>query len=573
VIPYGPARGQRAEAETDLLVVGSGIAGLSAALAATDPQVEGGPGAGGAPLRVLILTPGTLGGDGASAMAQGGIAAALSPDDSPLLHARDTLQAGAGRASSERAQLLTADGPARIRALEQMGVQFDREPSGALALALEGAHSRRRVVHALGDRTGWEVMRVLVEAIRARPSIQVMEGYEVLELLRASGGVRGVQAKGPGGSLQTFSAAHTLLATGGAGHLYRRTTTPRHARGDGLALAARAGARLRDLEFVQFHPTALRVPQDPLPLVTEALRGEGAILVDEAGRRILSEEPGGELAPRHRVSRVLWDRIGEGRELFLDAREAVGGAFPQRFPGVFRTLQAFGMDPRDELIPITPAAHYHMGGIEVDAMGRSSVPGLWAAGEVSSVGIHGANRLASNSLLEGLVFGTRVGHGARAALEARHPGWDFGGGAEVGEGPSAPPPPLPHPSWDTFPEGSMGLMGHGAEPLGVEGSFLRLRTLLWEGVGLVRSETGLRSALQQLERLESELRDRAPEVWQTLWGPLFVAQSIARAALARPTSLGSHLRLEDSPTLHRQSPSSSEGTVTSTRSSKVSRIS
>ncbi len=562
--------------EADVVVVGSGIAGLSAALAATDPGGPAGAGPGdpgghpgprgGArrPLQVVLLTPGRLGGDGASALAQGGIAAALAAGDSPALHALDTHRAGAGLTQAERVEILASEGPARVRELVRMGVRFDREASGALALGLEGAHSRRRIAHALGDRTGWEVTRVLAEAALARPGLRIYEGVHATGLLGggeresdgpggdgvsrpASGapawgrdgvppvaGVRGMGAEGsalPGPFL--LRARAVILATGGGSHLYRRTTVPAFALGEGMAMAHAVGARLEGMEFVQFHPTALRVDADPLPLVTEALRGEGAQLVDPLGIPLPVEDP---LASRDRVSRLLWLAMAEGTEPFLDARSAVGEAFPTRFPGVWARCRAFGIDPRRDLIPVTPAAHYQMGGIAVDAWGRSSVPGLWAAGEVASSGIHGANRLASNSLLEGLVYGRRAGVAAALAMEAE------GGAGAV--------PPSGH----TAGERAVGSHLPSSLP---PGDLLTLRTLLWEGVGVVRDAEGIRGALAGIEVLE---RRNGPGC-----APLVVARAIAEAALARRISIGSHIRGDALPLL--AEPRSLEERATARRAS------
>jgi L-aspartate oxidase len=572
--------------EADLVIVGSGVAGLSAALAATDP--EGGAhfaasgfapqstaGSGAGPLRslrVLLVTPGRLGGDGASTLAQGGIAAALAPGDSPALHALDTHRAGAGLTDGERVEILASEGPARVRELARMGVRFDRDASGALALGLEGAHSRRRIVHALGDRTGWEVTRVLAEAVVRRPSVRILEGVRAQGLLTEwapdGGGLQvvGVRLSGGAGAARagrfTVRAPVVLLATGGASHLFQRTTAPAFALGEGIAMARAVGARLEGMEFVQFHPTALRVDADPLPLVTEALRGEGARLVD-AGGRVLSLGDGTPLASRDRVARALWAAMEGGVGPFLDAREVVGEAFPRRFPGVWNRCQEHGIDPRRELIPVTPAAHYHMGGIAVDAWGRTSVPGLRAAGEVASSGIHGANRLASNSLLEGLVYGRRAGwsvmrepaspegggHERVAQVAPDSWAWGYGsggsgpgssgvagpggagsdltchlrgggngaGGAERAEAPLAAPPfaapPLPAPALQ------------------------QLRSLLWEGVGVVRDAQGIRRALEGIGALEATHGSSC--------APLVVGRAIAEAAGARAGSLGSHLRRDE----------------------------
>jgi len=551
----------------DVVVVGSGIAGLATALAASSEAMASAARRTGstAGVRIVILTPGRFGGDGASALAQGGIAAALDPEDSPALHALDTTRAGVALTMDERVEILAAEGPDRVLELARMGVRFDRTPEGGLALGLEGAHSRRRIVHALGDRTGWEVTRVLAERALRSPGLRILEGVRVTGLLSGEPapsastpsaraprhspvvGIRYVDDRGVEGSIE---APLTLLATGGACRLFLRTTAPRYALGDGLAFAAMAGARLDGMEFVQFHPTALRVEADPLPLVTEAIRGEGALLVDAAGLRLHDPEgDGGDLASRAEVTRRLWLAMQDGIEPFLDAREAVGEAFPDRFPGVYRLCREHGIDPVRDLIPVTPAAHYHMGGVAVDAWGRSSVPGLRAAGEVASTGIHGANRLASNSLLEGLVYGTRAGYAlvrdlaAGNAKETVAPQSEpaspsASSASSVSSGPSFPSsvPPVDPPG--------------GLVPAGVSDDLLlELRTLLWQGVGVVRHAEGLRDVLTGLDRLEGGAAERGDAARQSMARPLRVARAMTVAALAREGSLGSHIRSDAPPEL------------------------
>ncbi|TVP42166.1 MAG: FAD-dependent oxidoreductase [Gemmatimonadales bacterium] len=541
--------------EADLVVVGSGVAGLAAALAAaSEAEFAGG-------IRILLLTPGRFGGDGASTLAQGGIAAAVDPGDSPALHALDTRRAGAGLTVAERVGILAAEGPERVRELARMGVRFDREPGGALALGLEGAHSRRRIVHALGDRTGWEVTRVLAEAALRCPGLRILEGAHVTDLILNSGPAGSVTGGGPGrrpvagvryldpdGETGEVHAPLTLLATGGACRLFLRTTAPHFALGDGLALASRAGARLEGMEFVQFHPTALRVDADPLPLVTEALRGEGAALVDGSGRRLFDPDAdgpapvgaaSGDLASRAEVARRLWLAMQEGVEPFLDARKAIGTAFPDRFPGVYRLCLAHGIDPVRDLVPVTPAAHYHMGGVAVDAWGRSTVAGLRAAGEVASAGIHGANRLASNSLLEGLVYGKRAGQGAVR---------DLVDGCPDGRAPLGSPAPC-----ESRPPAESRAISLAPAPTARPDADLlaEVRTLLWEGVGVVRDARGLRGVLSGLERIEAEANrpgqpGQGPEEGAAPSGAIaravLVGRAMATAALARDVSLGSHLR-------------------------------
>jgi nicotinate-nucleotide pyrophosphorylase (carboxylating) len=372
------------------LVVGSGVAGLSVAL--------------GLP-RAVVLTLGPLGSTG---WAQGGIAAALGSDDAPSLHAEDTMTVSAGLAVREAVDALTAGGPEAIRRLVEIGARFDLDASGDLSLAQEAGHRRRRIVHADGDATGREIMRALTEATAASPAVEVLEGWWAVDLARHRGRVTGVAAETPDGDRVVLLAPAVILATGGIGRLYRHTTNPPGVTGDGLAMAARAGARLADLEFVQFHPTALLASGvDPLPLLTEALRGEGATLVDRAGRRFMTlHHPDAELAPRDVVARAIWWQRQRDGAAYLDARSIED--LPERFPTVFGLTRDAGLDPRTDLLPVTPAAHYFMGGIDAGPDGRTSLPGLWAVGEVAATGVHGANRLASNSLLEGLVFGAAV---------------------------------------------------------------------------------------------------------------------------------------------------------------------
>ncbi|HEX6199517.1 MAG TPA: FAD-binding protein, partial [Thermoanaerobaculia bacterium] len=331
----------------DAIVVGSGAAGLTAAL-------ELGP------ARVAVLTKGRLGTGGSSAAAQGGIAAAVGPGDTPALHAADTLAAGAGLSDPAMADLLTQEGPGRVMRLLALGAEFDRRPTGALSLGREAAHGRRRVLHARGDATGAEVMRALAAQAARASHVTVLEDTFAWDLVTeggpGGGRVTGLTAVGPRGERLLLRAPAVVLATGGLGRLYARTTNPAEVTGDGLALAARAGARLLDVEMVQFHPTALAAPgADPLPLLTEALRGEGAVLVDEGGRRFLSDEhPEAELAPRDVVARAIARRLAAGHTVYLDARASVGAAFPERFPTVFELCRRHGLDPRREAIPVSP---------------------------------------------------------------------------------------------------------------------------------------------------------------------------------------------------------------------------
>ncbi len=485
--------------EADAVVVGTGVAGLAAAL-------------GLVPRRVHLITKAAVGRGSSSDWAQGGVAVAVGPTDTPELHAADTVAAGAGLVEEEMAALLARDGVAAIRELMRLGAEFDRSPSGELALGREAAHSQRRILHAHGDQTGAEMVRALGRHVAAEPAIHLFERAFATRLVVEAGRVVGVETRDADGRRVLHVAPRVVLATGGCGQIWRHTTNPREATGDGLALAAAAGATLVDLEFVQFHPTALVAPGvDPAPLLTEALRGEGSILIDDLGERFMpAEHELAELAPRDVVARAIWKRLAAGRRVFLDARAAVGERFPVRFPTVYESCRAAGIDPRVEPMPVAPAAHYHMGGIAVDSWGRASLPGLWACGEVASTGVHGANRLASNSLLEALVFGGRVAECA--------------GGEEL---PSRPAPALaPQPDLDPL----------AAAPEIREA----VRDLAWRHIGLVRDGAGLAAALGRLTELHRELPAGASEARAMVT----VAWLVAAAAELRRESRGAHFRTD-----------------------------
>jgi L-aspartate oxidase len=489
--------------QADVVVVGSGIAGLMAALHASHRDV-------------LILSKTGFGEGGSSPYAQGGIAAAVGPGDSAVNHARDTMEAGAGLCREEVVRAVTREGPERIEELLALGADFDRAASGELELGQEGAHDRPRVVHAEGDATGAEVVRALRRAVEAEERIEVLDHRLALELLVERGRVVGLVGAEAGGRRFVVAANAVVLATGGIGRLYSATTNPREATGDGLAMAARAGASLAGLEFVQFHPTALDVNADSNPLLTEALRGEGALLVDETGRRILEDvHPRLELAPRDIVARTIWNELQIGRRILLDAT-GLAGVFAERFPSVLRLCLAHGLDPRTEPMPVIPAAHYHMGGVVVGLDGSTSLAGLWAYGEVSWTGLHGANRLASNSLLEALVFGRRVGRSV-AALPRDHVAPDAAArqagriaGGFVGSPWASPDDPV----------------------------VAELRRVMWRDVGLVRSMGGLRRAQLEIDRLERTPSAALGEVANMLTA----ARLVATAAVIRTESRGAHWR-------------------------------
>jgi L-aspartate oxidase len=485
--------------EADVVVLGAGAAGLSVAL--------GLPGR-----RVDLLAKGPLGRTGNSPLAQGGVAGAVAAGDSPALHARDTLAVAGELGDPEAVARLTEEGPERLAQLLALGARFDRDATGRLDLAREAAHSRARVLHAR-DATGAEVVRALGQGLASRSGVSVFERSLALELVGDGGRVAGVLARHADGALVLHRARAVVLATGGIGRVFARTTNPAEATGDGLALAWRAGARLADVELVQFHPTALDAGADPMPLLTEALRGAGALLVDEEGRRILGAA-GGELLPRDVVARALWSALGAGRRALLDARDAVGEAFPDRFPTVFEACRRYGLDPRVEPIPVAPAAHYHMGGVDVDLDGRTSVAGLWAAGEVACTGVHGANRLASNSLLEALVFGSRV---ARSLAETLPFVRRAAGALEL---------PTAGASVEDAAEAAPALSA--------------IRALMWDKAGLVRTGDGLRQALAGIEALSGSISPGAAEARNVAT----VSRLLATAALARPESRGAHFRAD-----------------------------
>src|SRR5712664_2721891 len=399
----------------EVIIVGGGLAGLFCALKL-------------APRPVTVISAAALGQGASSAWAQGGIAAAVAGGDSAEAHAADTIAVGAGLVDEAVALGLAREAGARIHDLLRYGVPFDRDLEGKLAVAQEAAHSARRIVHVRGDMAGKAIMSALIEAVRSTPSIRVIEGYAAEALLTEDGAVAGLQLRKVGNApaqTVTMASGAVVLATGGIGHLYAVTTNPTEASGLGLAIAARAGAIIADPEFVQFHPTAIMVGRDPAPLATEALRGEGATLINDKGERFMQAQHGlAELAPRDIVARGVFAEIAAGHGVFLDATKALGAHFAEKFPTVYANCISAGIDPVRQPIPVAPAAHYHMGGISVDMHGRTSLKGLWAGGEVSSTGAHGANRLASNSLLEAVVYAARIAediNGSSIAAPVRSP--------------------------------------------------------------------------------------------------------------------------------------------------------
>ncbi|MDR3496662.1 MAG: L-aspartate oxidase [Ancalomicrobiaceae bacterium] len=491
---------RRRAAARGTLIVGGGLAGVFCALKL-------------APQPVTILTAGPFGEGGSSVWAQGGMAAAVATGDTPEKHLADTIAAGAGIVDVAMASLMTHAARARIEDLLSYGVPFDRAIDGRLLTGREAAHSERRIVHVQGDTAGKAIMAALVERVRATPSIQVIENVVAEDLILSDGRVVGVMARGQGGRAGDavgFTARNVVLASGGSGHLYAVTTNPPESSGNGIALAARAGAVLADLEFVQFHPTALDVGRDPAPLATEALRGEGATLINSLGERFMTKiDPLGELAARDIVARAIHAERAAGRKVFLDARTAIGAAFSRKFPTVYAFCREAGIDPAVEPIPMAPAAHYHMGGVFTDAHGRTTVPGLWACGEVASTGVHGGNRLASNSLLEAVVFATQVAN-------------DIAGEMDGGAG---------------FVETDSSVSVAARAPTAADDSLTSLiRQTMARDVGVVRDHDGLARAIATFDRLAAQRPSTQ------VANRLTVARMIAVAALDRTESRGGHYR-------------------------------
>ncbi len=497
---------------SDFLIIGSGIAGLRAAAELA--------GAG----TVLILTKAEPR-EGNTGYAQGGIAAAVGTDDTPELHAADTIAAGDGLCDPGAVAVLVEEGPRYVRELMEWGALFDRDARGRPALAIEGAHSRRRVLHAR-DATGREIARVLWERASSLPDVRGHAHARVVELLVEGGRCVGARFLEDDGRVSTARAGAVLLATGGAGQVYSDTTNPPVATGDGVAMAYRAGARVADLEFVQFHPTALSVEGQPRFLLSEALRGEGAQLLNAAGERFMTRyDPAGDLAPRDRVARALVREAERtGAPVFLSLETLDPAFVHERFPLISEACRQAGLDLARDRVPIGPAAHYVMGGVQTDLAGRTSVPGLLAAGEVACTGVHGANRLASNSLLEGLVFGARAGGTMRAGAT------DAAGFPAHATGDLA----------ETHPEAGAFAFSAQDAP--------RIQQVMWHDVGLVRDRAGLTRALATLEgawrQMEARIRGNGPLTpaeWRFA-SIVTVGRLIARAALRREESRGGHFR-------------------------------
>ena len=544
---------------TDTLVIGGGVGGLRAAIAAADS-------AGSAPpLDVIVLSKDGLE-ESNTSWAQGGIAAVMGEGDTVESHVQDTLTAGAGLCDGAVVRAICQAAPERMRELISWGMRFDRKASGGAVLhtggtgagegepggvdlGREGGHSHARILHAMGDATGKELARCLSERVRQTQGVRVFTNCFALDLITASNepgaAVMGAITHHPKYGLQMIWARSTILATGGAGMVYRETTNPKCATADGLAMAYRAGAVVQDLAFVQFHPTTLYLAGRPRSLITEAVRGEGAHLLDQSGHRfMLGVHPLAELAPRDIVSRAIVHRLASqgGTHVLLDVRHLAN--FEKRFPGIAEMLRTVELDPSKDLIPVNPAAHYTIGGVATDMLGRSSVPGLFAVGEVASTGLHGANRLASNSLLEGLVVGEGAGRAAAAIARAMHSGASTENGALTwadaglsGASVRFRPPPAPVPVVSDIRPSETG-------ELDLSDVLSSLRSAMWRNAGIERTGPKLRDACDMIDFWARYTLDKifdSPPGWQTQ-NLLLVAGLIARSALWREESRGGHWR-------------------------------
>jgi L-aspartate oxidase len=508
LVPFHPKRIQHHFA--DVVIIGGGIAGLRAAME-VDPR-----------LSLLVITKDKMD-QSNSAFAQGGIASVLDPEDNFASHVEDTLVAGANLCDREVVEMVVREAPDHIRQLIEWGTNFDTE-NGELLLGREGGHSHRRIVHALGDATGHEIMRAMVAQAQGKLKADIWSSTFTIDLLTHEGRCRGALVWNAHHGRTFVWAKETILCTGGAGRVFRETTNPEVATGDGLAIAYRAGAVLRDMEFMQFHPTVLYIAGSSRSLITEAMRGEGARLVDASGRRFMPDyDERAELAPRDVVSRAIVERMEKTRQpsVFLDMSHLEPDRVRKRFPGIARTCAEFGIDIATDPIPVRPGAHYMIGGVTVDLEGRTTLSGLWAAGEVTSSGLHGANRLASNSLLEGLVFGAKAGAGASAAAMEQPDTYRA--------------IPLENPPVEEH-----------AEPLDLVDIRNSLRSLMWRSAGVKSTAPQLAEAAETIRRwrryvLSRQLSD--PAGWE-LQNMLTVASLMVSSDLAREESRGVHLRAD-----------------------------
>jgi L-aspartate oxidase len=508
LVPFQPR--QLPHFFTDILILGGGLAGLRAA-SAVDRK-----------LNVLVITKDAIA-QSNSNYAQGGIAGVLDPDDRFEEHINDTIVAGGTLCDPQVVDMVVREAPKRIQELAQWGTNFD-ERAGRIALGREGGHSHNRIVHALGDMTGKEVMRAMIERTLALPNVRVWEDTFTIDLLTHEGVCRGAIVSNRHHEQMLVWAKQTILTTGGAGQIYRESTNPAVATADGHAMAYRAGARLRDMEFMQFHPTVLYIAGGSRSLITEAIRGEGGWLVDRHGVRFMQQyDPRGELAPRDIVSQAIVTQMEKTQHpcVYLDVTHLDPVFVKQRFPGIAAACLKFGIDITRDKIPVRPGAHYMIGGVIVDLQGRTSLPGLWAAGEVSSSGLHGANRLASNSLLEGLVYGAHAGMSASGEALAISD--------ELKTYPLENPVAIP-----------------SAEALDLADILNSLKSLMWRNCGVRRDSERLLEALEAVDQwrryvLTRQFDDKAGWELQNL---LTVARVMIQAALTREESRGVHLRTD-----------------------------